>query len=731
MPRVPMMEGPQVNPSATPFTPVSDAGSAQLAAQAGRQAQSVGQGLEQAGNTASNIAVDMQEQANQVRVNDAMNQARQAELDLTFNPQSGYKSLKGDAAITRPDGRALSDEYGNRLNTTLDFISGNLGNEAQKRAFAMQSDNLATTFRGDVESHMLTEFRNHALSVQDGTIKIGSDTAKLNWDKPDKIAPALDSVKAAIFETGRLTGEAASEIAAKMKVATSTVHSSVISEALQNNNPEYALSYLDRNKDGMTADDLLKARGIVNRDMYARIADGTATNVVNSLRTKIQPTDTSRMIEITRQTESGGNKNAIGKFIPGQGTAKGDMQVMDATAAKPGYGIKPEDPTIPGDRSRVGEQLIGALAQKYAGDTQKAWAAYNAGAGNVDKAIAYAAKNGGSWLDALAQYQSPANHKETVDYVSKNSALLSAGGGTPARPTLQNVHDGIRASVTQQFGQTPPMGVLSNALQAGTKQWEDLNKSLDAQGNDAVVKAQQFLISNGGDFTKLPPNLTAAVTQYAPGKMDDLSLFAKHIAKGENLTNMDAYNQAVTYPEELAKMPDATFMQFLKTNFSVADQEKISRVRANEINGKDDQSAGAINNKAFNTAFNYRAEAMGVQPPKPSDSVEAKARYGALQKIARDSIYDAQTNALGRKMTPQEISDHIDGLFNKNVTFRTTFMGFDTGTTSQPLMAVKIDDLPSDTKDALRKSFAARGNAKPSDADMLSAYIKWKSNAKR
>lgn len=697
------------------MVPASDGGVMQTASLAGKTAQEVGRGMQDLGGTANQIAVDMQEQANQVRVNDAMNKLRQTSLNLAFDPQQGYKSLKGDAALTRPDGKALPDEFGEKLQNTISGLSDSLGNEAQKRLFSLHAADLATSFKGDVESHMLTEYRNYALSTQDGTIKLGTDTAKLNWNNPDKIAPAIASVQAAVVEAGRISGEAASETAAKMKVATSGVHMSVIDAALQNNNPEYALAYIDSKKGEMTADDLLKTRAVINKDVYARVADGTATNVVNGLRTLVQPSDLDRVINITRQTESNGNPNAVGPYVPGQGTAKGDMQVMDATTFKPGYGVTPAKDNSPEERSRVGRDYMLAMVKEYGGDTTKAWAAYNAGPGAVNEAIKSA--KDGNWLALLP--------KQTQDYVAKNQAALEAGGGNPARPTLQDVHDGIRA----KLGPNPQPQVLKMALEAGTKQFEDMNKALNAQGDNAVLQAQQWLISNNGDFTKLPNNLRTAVTSYAPGKMDDLMKFAKAISKGDNETNMGAFNAAITYPEELAKMSDAQFLQFQKTNFSLADQEKVAKLRANEINGDPDQSAGSINSKTFNTTVNNRLTSIGINPTPDRKDMTAQSRVGAIKKFIADDIY-AQQQQLGRKMTGQEISDHVDSLFAKNITFRNTFLGMSTGTDSVPLLSMKVGDIPSDTRTAIMQSFAARGVAKPTDDQIVRAYWTKKNAAK-
>jgi hypothetical protein len=67
--------------------------------------------------------------------------------------------------------------------------------------------------------------------------------------------------------------------------------------------------------------------------------------------------------------------------------AKYAAQVTPATAAKPGYGIKPAQTDTPEEYNRVGQQLHQAMLRKYGGDETKATAAYNWGAGNLDRAI--------------------------------------------------------------------------------------------------------------------------------------------------------------------------------------------------------------------------------------------------------------------------------------------------------------------------------------------------------
>jgi hypothetical protein len=60
-------------------------------------------------------------------------------------------------------------------------------------------------------------------------------------------------------------------------------------------------------------------------------------------------------------------------------------QVMPATAAAPGYGIKPAASQTPEEYNRVGREYYQALLKQFGGDEQKAAAAYNAGPGRIQQ----------------------------------------------------------------------------------------------------------------------------------------------------------------------------------------------------------------------------------------------------------------------------------------------------------------------------------------------------------
>ena len=712
MPTVPTYNGSGIAPSSQPGGGFA---APQVANAAPQQLQQLGDATARAGAVSANIVNDAQMMANQVRVDAALNTVRQQQLALTYDPQNGYLSKRGAAALDPdPLDRSLPQQYGEQLSDTINNVAAGLGNDEQRRVFSQQAAALHTQFTAGVENHMLQEYRSYGLETQQGTIKLAADAAKLNWSDPDVIGAQVKSAQAAVWKAGQISGEPGNLTEAKIKETTSAIHSGVIQAALDANNPEYALGYINSKKDEMTADDLLRANGLVKADVRARVATTTAQNAMTSLQSKLAPTDADQVLNITMQAESGGDRDALGRFVPGQGRAKGAMQVMDATNVDPGYGVAPAKDSSPEERARVGRDYMLAMVKNYGGDLGKAWAAYNAGPGKVDDAVAQAKKSGGNWLALMPQ--------ETQDYVAKNQAAYQKAAVAPL-PSQQDVHDAIR----QQLGPNADPKVLAASLAEGTRMYSDFIADRKTKGENAMLAAQQWLVQNGGNMAGMPPSLAQQVTQYAPDKFDNLIDFGKKIANKDTVkTNMSAYYDAVANVDEMAKMPQSVFNDFVQKNFSPDDGKHIAALRQAEIDGGENTGAGALNRPALNMALNSRLEAIGINPA-PKDLSE-KARVGSIQKFVTDGIF-AQQQQLGRKMTAQEISEYVDQTMARNVTFRNTFLGVSTGTSQQNLMALKVGDIPSDSLLAIRTALARQGNVRPTDDQILRTY--WTSkNAK-
>lgn len=240
MPRVPTYDNFQTRPGLQPQVEARVPNAPDVA---GRQMAQMGQAVQGLGGEVGRIALDMQQQANQVKLNDAMNKAMQAQLRLTFDPAEGYTHLRGDAALTRPDGKALPNEFDEKLGKTLDEIEGTLGNEAQKTAFRQQAGQLRTQFQGKVTAHMAKEFGDYQISVQDGTIATARDQMALAWGDAGAVQQGVNAIKAAVAEKGRLQGWSAQQVEAGMREVLSPGHASVVASAVDAGKLDYAREY--------------------------------------------------------------------------------------------------------------------------------------------------------------------------------------------------------------------------------------------------------------------------------------------------------------------------------------------------------------------------------------------------------------------------------------------------------------------------------------------------------
>lgn len=110
-------------------------------------------------------------------------------------------------------------------------------------------------------------------------------------------------------------------------------------------------------------------------------------------------------------TESGGNHlDANGNLLTSSAGARGITQVMPKTGGDPGFGVAPLRDQSVQEYLRFGRDYLDAM-QKHFGNTEQAVAAYNAGPGTIQKAVAKAQQTGGNWKQYIPT--------ETRNYVRK------------------------------------------------------------------------------------------------------------------------------------------------------------------------------------------------------------------------------------------------------------------------------------------------------------------------
>jgi soluble lytic murein transglycosylase len=692
------------------------------------QMQRTGSAMQGLGSELNAEAVEAAHLANQPIVADSEQKAQNAYNTMRFGvpvkdangnvtQQGGYLQLQSKDALA-PDpntGLSLEQTYTGKLKDALGTIEAGLTNDDQRAMFRAQTANMLPSFQGQLQQHVFQQQDIYTKQSNQGAAEMAAETAGLNYNNPTIVSEQVKKAQqAAYYQTVHdgIPGDMQTNI---IKTTGSAVHAKVIAAALENNNPMYAQAYYEANKGDMTANDSLAVLGKLNTQVNTQTAMGVVNATTQHFSTQIQPNDITRLQGVVQSLESAGNPNAVGKFISKQNTAKGSMQVMDATNANPGYGVKPAQDNSPAERARVGNDYIVALVQKYGG-IDKGLAAYNAGPGALEAAIKADPNN---WLAHMP--------KETQAYVNKGTAMYQSGGGAAPFPTeLEFVNH-----AKSQLPATANPQLISLTQTQAEQQYAMLKQARKDQGEQALQQAQQALIANGGQLNALPPSVITNLAAVNPGAVDGLTAFAKAVnpvTRDQVVTDQKAFAMAVTYPNELAKMSDATFAGFLKTNFSPSDQEKISKLRAGVINGTTDTGIGSVNFTTMNKVLSNRLTAYGISQPKPNASDDDKQRWGSIQRFVTDDIIAAQRD-IGHKLTPDEVTQHIDHLIMTNINFKNTFMGIGYGSVEQkPMMTMKPGDIPSGDVDAIRQSFAKHGINNPTNDQILRAY--WKNHAK-
>jgi hypothetical protein len=225
------------------------------------------EGLNKMASVAMNAQMDAVEQANQIKINDALNKATQARLALTYDPEQGYVHLQGNAAIERPDKRSLDAEYTERFANTISQIEQGLGNEKQRAIFREKAGSLMQQFQGGIVQHVAKEYASHALSVQEGTIATNIGRMALEYGNPEAVMDSMNAIKAATAQEGKLRGWSGKQVEAATVENLSRGHSAVIQSTIDTM-PDYAKAYFDIHKAEFTPQARLAAQRLVDEGAF-------------------------------------------------------------------------------------------------------------------------------------------------------------------------------------------------------------------------------------------------------------------------------------------------------------------------------------------------------------------------------------------------------------------------------------------------------------------------------
>lgn len=715
MPRVPTYDSFQAAPNTLPQTRMT---LPEMPDVAGQQAQQMGRAMMAGGQQIGQVALDMQQQANQLRVDDALNKAKEAALRLTYDKDVGFTNLRGINALERPGGKPLADEYADTLKRSIDDIAGTLGNDAQRQAFSLRSNDILTAMRGSAIQHEAQEFKTYSLSVSEGIQSTALREIGLNWRNTDAVNSAVERIRAETYRQAQLLGKSAEWQDAQARKMTSNAHKVALLSALEQNDPAYADAYLKKYSGQMDADDILTVRGHVTKAMDAKVGFTAASEVLGRMQPRIQVGEAERAFNIALGTESNNRQfGPDGKPLTSPKGAIGIAQVMPDTAPEAAKlaGLPWDENRYKNDpayNKALGMAYFQRQLQENGGDLAKAYAAYNGGPGRLAEAIKKAEQSAKAaqadpnvkpktWLEFMPQ--------ETRDYVAKNMRAFEAGQGQPNRPTFQEIDDQLRAD--PRLAGNPARYKV--AREEAERQFNEQTKAIKQREEEAVATAMRGIIENGGRFSDLPVSVRAAVP---PKEVDNLISFAQKIAKGDDSTSLWLYAKLAGNPDQLARMNDNEFFA-LRRELSEADFKHFANERAKRTGGGTGSNGpGDLNTQAIKQSLDERLRMLKIDPSPKDDGGNDAARIGGIRRFVDQYFMAAQREA-GKKFTDAEVSQHLDALFAKNATFRGWF-----STSSGPMLTMKVGDIDGAARDGIKAAFKRQGIDEPTDAQILNAY---------
>jgi hypothetical protein len=147
--------------------------------------------------------------------------------------------------------------------------------------------------------------------------------------------------------------------------------------------------------------------------------------------------------------------------------AKGLMQVLDSTNAKPGYGVMPARDNSREERVRVGRDYLGSMLLIHEGDLDRALAAYNWGPGNVAKWV-----NDGADISKLPKETKnfikrvkAAQLTVTPQQLDQAQALGAAGAAAPSTVSV-DIKQGRRSRALSVAAPGAPSPVVEEMITA-------------------------------------------------------------------------------------------------------------------------------------------------------------------------------------------------------------------------------------------------------------------------
>ncbi|MES2247900.1 MAG: transglycosylase SLT domain-containing protein [Pseudomonadota bacterium] len=673
MATVPKISAPSVAPAAAPNVQLQNTQTAELLTVGARQQQQFGQALTGLGTALEDARIQALEQGNALLVDDSVNQLNEVRQRLTYDPNEGYTALKGVDAMG--GAQPLAEDFTARFDDAASKISTGLKNDRQRQMFQMRAGALRSQFYGSALAYESQQQQAYKLSVRDATTADAANSIAL--EPGDEASVRLHTYRLrSSIEGGRepdgdvfipgsaqMQGKSAAWAKEKADEAVSAAYATAIAGLINRGDLDGAAAFRERYGPSLQAKDMLKIDGTLQTQVDQRVGQAVAKKILAQAEPALQPTDEDRAFNILIGTESGGKQlRPNGTPLTSSAGAIGIAQVMPETAkaAAKRMGIPWDEQryrTDPAYNRALGRNEFVFQLKNFNGDLPKAFAAYNAGPKWVEGATERAAKAepGTPQADWFWQLNNDGraakNQEETRNYVEKNMREYRAGGGAPPKPTLAE----LQAQVDRALPNASPLQ-RKTALEQISGIFHAQEAAFKQRGDEAVAQAQREIEANGGNFVNIAPKTRAALTQYAPGQLDNLMSYASKLAAGQPIeTDWTVYasarRQAIDNPKLFAQQD----LRALFPKLAPAQREQLLDLQTKAKDPKQLPDVATFEAQLGNAHDLLEFRASDQEKKGMFDSAVTSALAAEQVRVDRKLTYEERQKVIDRMMVPGSV----------------------------------------------------------------------------
>lgn len=316
-------------------------------------------------------------------------------------------------------------------------------------------------------------------------------------------------------------------------------------------------------------------------------------------------------------------------------------QVMPATAANPGYGVRPAQSQTPEEYNRVGREYYNALLQQFNGDTQKAAAAYNAGPGRVQQNIRQ--NNGQMNVSQLPT--------ETQGYLQKignavGNMIPSAQAGTVPQPMRQgqNARDDLmmRPVNPASLSQAPqPDSVINNQVAQYEAKQPSQYSLATGQGNEGLRVASATPVTSPVD--------TRLFDYYQKQQDNPQALISMGFADNENIPDW-LKNRAKNRAAEL--ITQQREMAAVKEKIPTMSESDIARALREKTTGGNYLKAALFGLLGMEQSALAEAAKLGIGK---ETMTQINGQPAMVKLSANGTPIEGYNAVTGKKLSPEEL----------------------------------------------------------------------------